>query len=273
LISSTWKSSRYFSGVVAGELCTIGEFVWYRKLLLLFIVLITTKNMGSSECDTMNTTLVSYMYTNVKVITKTAESPKAYQIPIHIVFGILKSFPDKGDMSALDHLELIEDRCTLFKLAEVSNNEAKKKLLYLSLDDEARAWMRSIIEETILDWEDMTKAFYLKYYPPIEAYRDRGLIYNIWPHLEESIAQAWGRLKKYIRKNPCHDISKSIILINFYVRLLSFYKDFLNNSSGESFISKRADDAWELLDLVMWPRKPEDNVGQSARALYSIRKA
>jgi hypothetical protein len=49
-----------------------------------------------------------------------------------------------------------------------------------------------INEETILDWEDMKKAFYLKYYPPIEAYRDRGLIYNFWPHLEENIAQAWG---------------------------------------------------------------------------------
>jgi hypothetical protein len=59
------------------------------------------------------------------------------------------------------------------------------------------------------------KAFYLKYYPLIEAYRDRGLIYNFWPHPDESIAQAWGRLKKYIRKNHCHGISKSIILINF----------------------------------------------------------
>jgi hypothetical protein len=106
--------------------------------------------MGSSECDTMNTTLVSYMYTTPKVRTKTAESPKAYQIPMHIVFDILKSFPDKGDRSALDHL-LIEDMCILFKLAKVSINGAKKKLLYLFLDDEARTWMHSINEETILD--------------------------------------------------------------------------------------------------------------------------
>jgi hypothetical protein len=33
----------------------------------------------------------------------------------------------------------------------------------------------------------MAKAFYLKYYPPIEAYRDRGIIYNFWPHPKESI--------------------------------------------------------------------------------------
>jgi hypothetical protein len=181
--------------------------------------MITSENMDTSGGDIMDTALVSFIYTAVKVRTKIVESPKEYQIPIHIVFDILKSFPDKGSRSTLDHLQLIEDRCMLFKLAEVSEGEAKKKLLYLSLDDEARAWMRSINEETDLVWENMMKDFYLKKYlrknPPIEAYRDQGLIYNFWPHPDESIAQAWGRLKKYLRKNPCHDISKSIILINF----------------------------------------------------------
>jgi hypothetical protein len=71
------------------------------------------------------------------VTTKTAESQKEYQIPINTIFDLLKSFSDKGSRSALDHLQLIEDRCTLFKLAEVSKDEAKGKLLYLSLDDEA----------------------------------------------------------------------------------------------------------------------------------------
>jgi hypothetical protein len=87
------------------------------------------------------------------------------------------------------------------------------------------------------------KAFYLKYYSLIKAYRDRGLIYNFWPNQTESIAQAWERLKKYLRKNPCHGISKRIILINFYVRLISFHKEFLDNSSGGSFTGRRADDA------------------------------
>jgi hypothetical protein len=94
----------------------------------------------------------------------------------------------------------------------------------------------------------MMKVFYLKYYPPIEAYRDRGLIYNFWPNPRESIAQDWERLKKYPR--PCNGISKSIILINLYVRLISFHKDFLDNSSRGSFTSRRADDACELLDLI-----------------------
>jgi hypothetical protein len=35
------------------------------------------------------------------------------------------------------------------------------------------------------------------------------------------------------------------------VRLLLFHKDFLDNSSRGSFTSRRADDAWRLLDLIL----------------------
>jgi hypothetical protein len=57
-----------------------------------------------------------------------------------------------------------------------------------------------------------------------------------------------GEVEKVPR--PCNGISKSIILINLYVRLISFHKDFLDNSSRGSFTSRRADDACELLDLI-----------------------
>jgi hypothetical protein len=39
----------------------------------------------------------------------------------------------------------------LFKLAEISKDEVKRKLLYLSLDGDARVWFRSINEEYCLD--------------------------------------------------------------------------------------------------------------------------
>jgi hypothetical protein len=54
-----------------------------RKLLLLFTVPITAENMDTSGIDYTNTTLVSFMYTATKLRTKTAESPKEYQITTH----------------------------------------------------------------------------------------------------------------------------------------------------------------------------------------------
>jgi hypothetical protein len=75
-----------------------------RKLLLQFTILITAETMDTSRVDYMRTTLISYMYPAAKVTTKTAESQKEYQIPINTIFDLLKSFSDKGSMSALDHL-------------------------------------------------------------------------------------------------------------------------------------------------------------------------
>jgi hypothetical protein len=55
-------------------------------------------------------------------------------------FGYFEKFSGDGSRSALDHLQLIEDRCMLFKLAEISKDEVKRKLLYLSLDVDAQVW-------------------------------------------------------------------------------------------------------------------------------------
>jgi hypothetical protein len=220
------------------------------KLLLLFPVLITSKIMDTSGVDYINTTLISYMYPATNVTTKSVESQKEYQIPMSAVFDLLRSSSGEGSRSALDHLQLIDGRFTLFKLAEISEDKVKRKLLYLSLDGDARVLLCSINEEYRLDQEDLKKAFYLKYYPPIKSYCDRGHIYNFWPHPGEIITQAWGRLKKCLHKNPCLVLSKSIILINFYVRLPSFQKDLLDNSSGGSFTNRRTEDAWGLLNLI-----------------------
>jgi hypothetical protein len=55
----------------------------------------------------------------------------------------------------------------------------------------------------------------VKYY---YIYCDSLYIYKFWPHTGKTIAQAWGRLKGLLLKNPSHGLSKGIILINLYVR-------------------------------------------------------
>jgi hypothetical protein len=48
--------------------------------------------MDTSGVDYMHTTIISYMYPSAKVATKTAKSPKEYQIPINTIFDLLKTF-------------------------------------------------------------------------------------------------------------------------------------------------------------------------------------
>jgi hypothetical protein len=65
---------------------------------------------------------------------------KKYKIHMSVFLDILRSFSHDGSRSTLNHLHLIEDRCMLFKLAKISGDKVKRKLLYLSLDGDAHFW-------------------------------------------------------------------------------------------------------------------------------------
>ena len=155
-----------------------------------------------------------------------------------------------GTKSAREHVALIKDICGLFRLPGISEHQVKRKLLYLSLSGNARIWLRYLDEKVTIEWSVFKKVLFLKYFTPKEAYGNHCYIINFWPHLGESNTQAWGRLKELLRKNPSHGLSKSIILIKFYVRVPPYQKDFLDNSSGGRFTHKSMDEAWDSLETI-----------------------
>ena len=66
-------------------------------------------------------------------------------------------------------------------------------------------------------------------------HRDHNYIYNLWPWEGESIAQAWGRLNSMLYLCPNHELSREIIIRNFYARL-SHDQSMLDTSCAGSFI-------------------------------------
>jgi hypothetical protein len=201
--------------------------------------------------EVLSASLLSYVHYVKSNFAKPPDPGDDYQIPADAIKDI-RSDPFSGDGSKTpaDHLLMIEERCSLFKLSGISQDEVKSKLFYLSLAGAARDWFLSLQHTDRINWEFVKKAFYLKYYTPLKAYGDRCHIYNFWPHPGESISQAWGRLKDLLRKNPSHGLSKSIILINLYVRFSQSHKDFLDNSSGGSFTHQSIEEAWGLLEKI-----------------------
>ena len=112
-----------------------------RKLFLLSTVLFVAAIMATFGVVFMRASLLSYVHSISNVDTEPPKSPepqKEYKIPMSAVFDVLRSFSGDGSRSALDHLQLIEDRCTLFKLSGIFEEEVKRKILYLSLKDGAR---------------------------------------------------------------------------------------------------------------------------------------
>ena len=88
-------------------------------------------------------------YATPKVVeTAVPESPReGYKIPVGHVKRVMKDpFLGDGAKSARDHIEHIEDICRLFRLTNISDDQVKRKLLYLSLSGNACIWYRSLDE-------------------------------------------------------------------------------------------------------------------------------
>jgi hypothetical protein len=154
------------------------------------------------------------------------------------------------------HLIYVDKICGLFKLAGLPGDEAKKKVFPLSLKGKALAWYRLCDDIGSWNWNRLKLEFHQKNYPMHLVHRDRNYIYNFWPHEGESIALAWGRLKSMLYSCPNHELSREIIIQNFYARLSRDDQSMLDTSCTGSFMKKTIEFRWDLLERIK--RNTED---------------
>jgi hypothetical protein len=169
-------------------------------------------------------------------------APHPFKIPMKIIDRVMNNcYLGDGTVHPGDHLLFRHELCELFKCAGISMNQVKKKLFSLSLKGRAGEWYRTLKDGRSIDWEEIVPLFYSKFCPSSQVYKGRNYIYNFHPHEGESIAQAWGRLKLLMHKCPIHDLSRKIVINNFYARLSGYYKDYLDACFDGSFTSKDVD--------------------------------
>ena len=82
------------------------------------------------------------------------------------------------------------------------------------------------------------------------VHRDRNYIYNFLPREGESIAQAWGRLKSILYSCPNLELSREIIIQDFYARLSRNDQSMLDTYCTGSFMKKTIEFRWYLLGRI-----------------------
>ena len=107
-----------------------------------------------------------------------------------------------------------------------------------------------------MELESLRLEFQQKIYPMHLVHHDWNYIYNFWPREGESIALAWGRLKSVLYSCPNHELSREIIIQNFYARLSHNDRSMLDTSCVGSFMKKTIEFQWDLLERIK--RNSED---------------
>jgi len=64
------------------------------------------------------------------------------------------------------HLSVFLEVCDTLKINRGSNDAIRLRLFPFSLRDKARAWLHSLPPGSITTWDELTKVFLTKFFPP-----------------------------------------------------------------------------------------------------------
>src|SRR6266536_585456 len=143
-----------------------------------------------------------------------------YEIPSGMIEKLLANpYAGDGTLHPDMHLIYVDEVCGLFRLAGFPEDEVKQKVFPLSLMDNALTWYRLCDDIGSWNYNRLKLEFHQKFYPMHLVHRDWNYKYNFCPREGESISQAWGRLKSMLYSCPNHELSREIIIQNFYARL------------------------------------------------------
>ncbi|GJS06107.1 reverse transcriptase domain-containing protein [Tanacetum coccineum] len=138
--------------------------------------------------------------------------------------------------------------CDMFKYRDTENEAIRLMMFPLSLTGEAKTWLDELNEGTIETWDELRTTFISRFFPP--ALFDRLLreIQAFSQHENESLTDAWLRMKEMLRNCHGHNLSKGNIIKIFYHGLSEITQEVLNAAAGGIFLYKTPNQAYQLLE-------------------------
>ncbi|GKB30141.1 reverse transcriptase domain-containing protein [Tanacetum coccineum] len=120
----------------------------------------------------------------------------------------------------------------MFKYRDTKNEVVRLMMFTLSLTEEAKTWLDELNEGTIKTWDELRTAFISRFFPP--ALFDRLLreIRAFSQHENESLTDAWLRMKEMLQNCHGHNLSKGNIIKIFYHGLNEITQKVLNAAVG-----------------------------------------
>ncbi|GJT86445.1 reverse transcriptase domain-containing protein [Tanacetum coccineum] len=154
--------------------------------------------------------------------------------------GRIKTDPHK-------HIHEFLGICDMFKYRDTKNEAVRLMMFPLSLTGEAKTWLDELNEGTIKTWDELRTAFISRFFPP--ALFDRLLreIQAFSQHENETLTEAWLRMKEMLRNCHGHNLSNGNIINIFYHGINEITQEVLNAAAGGIFLYKTPNQAYQLL--------------------------
>ncbi|XP_022030897.1 uncharacterized protein LOC110931833 [Helianthus annuus] len=146
------------------------------------------------------------------------------------------------------HIAGFLEVCAMFRIRDASPDAIRLRLFSFSLRDRAKEWLLSLPAGSITTWNKLAEKFLQKYFPPEKTVRLRNKILNFRQDEDESLYEAWERLKELMRKVPHHGLPKWQQCQIFYHGLDSQGQMMVDTYSGGDIGTKNTTEAFEILE-------------------------
>jgi len=133
--------------------------------------------------------------------------------------------------------------CDMLKLNAVSTYDMRLRLFPFSLRDKARVWLHSLPSRCITLWDELTKVFIMKFFPPSKTVSLKNQITTYAQREDESLYEAWKHVKDLLRLCPHHGLQWWMLVQAFYNRVTQPVRSTIDIAVGGTLMNKTEDKA------------------------------
>nr|GEZ34800.1 reverse transcriptase domain-containing protein [Tanacetum cinerariifolium] len=156
------------------------------------------------------------------------------------------------------------------KVNRVTDDALRPYLFPHSLTHHATVWFDRFPRNSITTFEQMTKMFLGKFFPPSMVTKLRNEITNFRQRPDESLFEAWERFKLSIDRCPNHNMLPVTQIDTFYNRLTLRHRDTINAAAGGTFMKRRLEECYDLFENMTAHHNDWDTFVQRSESSSSI---
>nr|GEV71198.1 reverse transcriptase domain-containing protein [Tanacetum cinerariifolium] len=156
------------------------------------------------------------------------------------------------------------------KVNGVTDDALRLYLFPHSLTHHATAWFDRLPRNSINTFEQMTRMFLGKYFPPSMVTKLINEITNFHQRPDESLFEAWERYKLSIDRCPNHNMLPVTQIDTFYNGLTLRHRDTINAAAGGTFMKRRPEECYDLIENMTSHNNDWDTLAQRSESSSSI---
>ena len=161
---------------------------------------------------------------------------------------ILPTFHGMENENPYVHIREFEEVVATFNHRPDLTNIVRLMFFPFSLKDKAKGWLYSLRPRSIGTWDEMTKAFFTKYFPTHKTSHIKRQISNFCQKDHETFHQVWERFKDLLNQCPHHGYESWRLISYFYEGLITRERQFVQMVCNGEFLQKDPDEAFDYLD-------------------------